>query len=166
MFGKHCCTGGQGGVVYTKSEDLYCSTRRASDRGKPFGLPAGCTNSIASLNLNLNDLAAAIGREQLKKLPWVVCRRREIVARLQDGLSEIGTVKIPEGIPGAEASYWFLRMEIDTTKLTCDKDNSGDSIELKVGTDENQHLVAIEPQGKGCKFALVRVEIRGEDDTI
>jgi hypothetical protein len=51
-------------------------------------------------------------------------------------------------------------------ELTCDKDNSGDSIELKVGTDENQHLVAIEPQGKGCKFALVRVEVRGEDDTI
>jgi hypothetical protein len=51
-------------------------------------------------------------------------------------------------------------------ELTCDKDNSGDSIELKVGADENQHLVAIEPQGKGCKFALVRVEVRGEDDTI
>jgi hypothetical protein len=51
-------------------------------------------------------------------------------------------------------------------ELTCDKDNSGDAIELKVGTDENQHLVAIEPQGKGCKFALVRVEVREEGDTI
>ena len=47
-------------------------------------------------------------------------------------------------------------------EVTCDKDSSGDSIELKVGTEENQHLVAIEPQGKGCKFALVRVE----EDTI
>jgi len=51
-------------------------------------------------------------------------------------------------------------------EVTCDKDSSGDSIELKVGTEENQHLVAIEPQGKGCKFALVRVEVRGEEDTI
>ena len=51
-------------------------------------------------------------------------------------------------------------------ELTCDKDSSGDAIELKVGTDENQHLVAIEPQGKGCKFALVRVEVRGEEGTI
>ena len=50
--------------------------------------------------------------------------------------------------------------------LTCDKDSSGNAIELKVGTDENQHMVAIEPQAKGCKFALVRVEVRGEDDTI
>ena len=51
-------------------------------------------------------------------------------------------------------------------QVSCDKDSSGDSIELKVGTEENQHLVAIEPQGKGCKFALVRVEVRGEEDTI
>ena len=51
-------------------------------------------------------------------------------------------------------------------EVTCDKDSSGDSIELKVGTEENQHLVAIEPQGKGCKFALVRVEVRGEENTI
>ena len=51
-------------------------------------------------------------------------------------------------------------------EVTCNRDSSGDSIELKVGTEENQHLVAIEPQGKGCKFALVRVEVRGEEDTI
>ena len=51
-------------------------------------------------------------------------------------------------------------------ELTCDKDSSGDAIELKVGTEENQHLVAIESQGKGSKFALVRVEVRGEEDTI
>jgi hypothetical protein len=51
-------------------------------------------------------------------------------------------------------------------QVTCDKDSSGDAIELKVGTEENQHLVAIESQGKGCKFALVRVELRHEDETI
>jgi hypothetical protein len=51
-------------------------------------------------------------------------------------------------------------------ELSCDKDNSGDAIELKVGTDENQHLVVIQAQGKGCKFALVRVEVRGEEGTI
>src|SRR5699024_4098238 len=76
MFGKHHSTGGQGGVVFTKDEALYKRARQASDRGKPFGLPAGATNPIASLNFNLNDLAATIGREQLKKLPGLVERRR------------------------------------------------------------------------------------------
>jgi hypothetical protein len=39
-------------------------------------------------------------------------------------------------------------------------------VELKVGTEENQHLVAIEPKGKGSKFALVYVRVRDKDTTI
>jgi dTDP-4-amino-4,6-dideoxygalactose transaminase len=128
MFGKHCCTGGQGGVVYTKTESLYFSARRASDRGKPIGMPAGSSNPVASLNYNLNDLSAAIGREQLKKLPDVVRRRREVVAKLDNGLSGLSAVKIPDSIPGAEPSYWFLRLEVDTSKLTCDKDTFCDAL--------------------------------------
>ncbi len=53
MFGKHhSVSGGQGGLVFTRDEALYRPVRRASDRGKPFFLPAGSTNVIASLNLN------------------------------------------------------------------------------------------------------------------
>jgi len=51
-------------------------------------------------------------------------------------------------------------------ELTCDKDKNGDSIELKVGTEDNQHLVAIKPQGKGSHFALVLVQVHGKDETI
>ncbi len=121
MFGKHCCTGGQGGLVYTKSEKLYYSARRASDRGKPIGMPAGSSNPVASLNFNLNDLSACIGREQLKKLPSVVARRRAVVAKIAEGLQETASVKMPVQLPGGEPSYWFLRLEVDTSKLTCDK---------------------------------------------
>jgi perosamine synthetase len=121
MFGKHFCTGGQGGVVYTKSEELYYKARQASDRGKPFGLPGGSTNCMASLNLNLNDLSAAIGRAQLKKVPEIVRRRQEIVAKISEGFKDLKAVKIPPQLPGAEPSYWFWRLEVDTDKLTCDK---------------------------------------------
>jgi hypothetical protein len=48
-------------------------------------------------------------------------------------------------------------------ELKCDGDNSGKKLELKVGTEDNQHIVAIEPEGKGSKFALVRVQARGKD---
>lgn len=50
-------------------------------------------------------------------------------------------------------------------ELTCDK-SKGDAVELKVGTEETQHLVAIEPKGKGSKFALVYVRVRDKDTTI
>lgn len=48
--------------------------------------------------------------------------------------------------------------------LKCEGDNTGPVTELKVGTDANQRVVAIEPQngGKGSTFALVYVHTRGK----
>jgi hypothetical protein len=51
--------------------------------------------------------------------------------------------------------------------VACDKTDSGDSIELKVGTEGNQHIVAIKPNDKGTKFALVYLRMHtGKDTTI
>lgn len=121
MFGKHFCTGGQGGVVFTKNEDLYYKIRQAADRGKPFGLPAGSTNCVASLNFNLNDLAATIGSVQLKKLPSIVEARRKVVAQLKEGFKDLQSIIIPEQLPNAEPSYWWWRLKVNVEKLSCDK---------------------------------------------
>ena len=50
----------------------------------------------------------------------------------------------------------------DSKELKCE-DNSGPVTELKVGTEDNQHVVAIEPRdaSKGSTFALVYVHTRG-----
>jgi hypothetical protein len=52
--------------------------------------------------------------------------------------------------------------------LKCDGDNSGPVTELKVGTEQNQHVVAIEPldAGKRSTFALVYVHTRGKQGDI
>ncbi len=121
MFGKHFCTGGQGGLVYTRDETLYMKARHASDRGKPFGLPGGSSNCIASMNLNLNDLQAVIGSAQLKKLAEIVSSRRSLVAKITEGLKDMQAVTIPPQLPGAEPSYWFWRLEVNTDKVICDK---------------------------------------------
>jgi hypothetical protein len=49
--------------------------------------------------------------------------------------------------------------------LTC-TGKSGDNIELKVGTKENQHIVAVEPEGKGSSFSLVYVRTHGKEADI
>jgi hypothetical protein len=48
-------------------------------------------------------------------------------------------------------------------ELKCEK-NSGPVTELKVGTEDNQHVVAVEPGegNKGSNFALVYVHTRGK----
>ena len=51
-------------------------------------------------------------------------------------------------------------------ELKCEGDNNGKTIELKAGTESNQHIVSIDPQSKGSDFALVDVRTRGKEGTI
>lgn len=120
MSGKHHATGAQGGVVYTDDEDVYWRARQLSDRGKPFGVEES-GNVRASLNLNGDDLSAAIGRVQLEKLPDVVDRRRELVGMIRERIEGLPGVVVPEQVPGAEPSYWYWRLGVDESALDCDK---------------------------------------------
>lgn len=121
MFGKHHSTGGQGGIVFTKTEDLYWKIRRHSDRGKPFGLPAGSTNAVAALNMNLNDLSACIGRVQLKRLPKIVAARRKLVQAMAEAAVGLKAVRVVVGPRDTEPSYWFLFFRIDLERIRVDK---------------------------------------------
>jgi hypothetical protein len=53
-------------------------------------------------------------------------------------------------------------------EVKCEGDNTGPVTELKVGTENNQHVVAIEPgkSGNGSTFALVYVHTRGKQGDI
>ncbi len=128
MFGKHHCTGGQGGVVFTRSEARYWAARRAADRGKPFNLPAGTDNVLASLNLNSNELACCMGRVQLRKLPSIVERRRALVRRIALGLKGLRAVSIPAPLRGARPSYWYLRLRFHPDAVSCDKQTFCDAL--------------------------------------
>jgi hypothetical protein len=53
-------------------------------------------------------------------------------------------------------------------ELKCEGDNTGKDVELKVGTEDNQHIVAVEPaeKGAGSTFALVYLHTRGKQGEI
>jgi hypothetical protein len=53
----------------------------------------------------------------------------------------------------------------ESSELTCGT-NVGNNIELKVGTKDNQHVVAVEPGEKGSTFALVYVRVHGKQTDI
>jgi len=121
MFGKHTCVGGQGGVVFTKDEALYWKVRQNSDRGKPFGLPAGSNNCVASLNFNLDEMHSAIGRVQITKTLDIAKKRREIVGKIMEGIKDVKAIKAMTTTEGAESSHWFLPLLFDENEVTCDK---------------------------------------------
>jgi perosamine synthetase len=121
MFGKLFCTGGQGGVVYTRDEDMYWRVRRAADRGKPFNRPPGSSNEMVAINCNLDEIHAAIGRVQLKKLADIVRRRQAAVAMLRErGLGELRAVAIPQAAD-LDCCYWFWRLRFRQENMPCSK---------------------------------------------
>jgi hypothetical protein len=58
--------------------------------------------------------------------------------------------------------------EQPSKELKCEGDNTGPVTELKVGTEDNEHVVAIKPNraGKGTIFALVYLYTRGKQGDI
>lgn len=64
----------------------------------------------------------------------------------------------------------------DSNELTCGKTDihggnysytsDSNTMELKTGTDDKQHIVAVKPDGDGSNIALVYVQKHGEKDSI
>jgi len=92
----------------------------------------------------------------------------KILAFYRDKLKKYGKVlechtREHGGDAHAEASE-----DENSKELKCEGDNSGPVTELKVGTQDNQHVVAVEPGDghSGCTFALVYLHARGKQSDI
>ena len=88
----------------------------------------------------------------------------KLVAYYKDQLQKYG--KVLE----CHTSHFEVNPDIkgsdhESHELTCEG-SSGNNVELKVGTKENQHIVAVEPDGKGSSFSLVYVRTHGKDAEI
>jgi len=81
----------------------------------------------------------------------------------EDKLKHFGDVLVCQGHNGGED----VSMHGDSAddKLTC-KDSHGSGWELKTGTQHNQHVVSIEPDGSGTRFGTVLVQIHGKEGDI
>jgi len=53
----------------------------------------------------------------------------------------------------------------ESNELTCEGEH-GSNIELKVGKKYDQHIVAVEPEGKGSSFSLVYIRTHGKEADI
>lgn len=82
---------GQGGVIITDDDDIAYQLKRLKDFGR-----AGGGNDIhdsIGWNFKFTDIQAVIGIEQMKKLPWRVDRKKDILKRYQENLKGIKQIK-------------------------------------------------------------------------
>jgi hypothetical protein len=90
---------------------------------------------------------------------------QKIIAFYQDQLKKFGNVvQCRTDKQGNDLSVSLSNQ--GSKEVTCKGDNSGKVVELKVGTEDNQRLVSVEPSGKGSDFALVYIRARGKESTI
>lgn len=89
----------------------------------------------------------------------------KLVSYYQEQLKKYGNVLV------CHTSHFDFNADIkhhrngDSDELTCDGSN-GSNVELKVGTKQNQHIVAVESDGKGSDFSLVYVRTHGKEADI
>ena len=88
----------------------------------------------------------------------------KIVAFYQDQLKKYGDVLVCH-TRSVHVNTGIKKLDENSHVLTCDGE-SGKDIELKVGTQDNQHIVAVEPTEGGSKFSLVYVRTHSKDAEI
>jgi len=104
---------GDGGMLTTSSADLDRAFRLLRQHG--MSVPDAVRHSstqvifeeypVAGYNYRMTDIQAAIGREQLKRLPAIIARRRELAARYDAGLRSVDGLIVPRE-PRWSRSNW------------------------------------------------------------
>lgn len=110
---KIMTTGGEGGMCVTYDYLTYRKLWAWKDHGKNYekshtqshGNYNWCHTTIGT-NARMTEMQAAIGRVQLRKVNAWVARRREIAMRMQEGLKNLPSLRVPYVTPN-ESCYRF-----------------------------------------------------------
>lgn len=136
---KHITTG-DGGMLISKHKDLADRVARARAFGvdRSFAqrsLPGMYDVPSLGLNYRMSDINAAIGRQQVKKLPEILRRRAENFAVLRAALANIPDLAIIDsGGPPCQSSHYCLSVVLGG-KLTLWRDQVALALKAKgIGT--------------------------------
>lgn len=143
MFSKAHSTGGCGGLIFTEDPDLYWKMRSLADRGKPFRKPDYDPkdprwNLHPALNFNLDELSCAIGLSTLSRLEDTICRRIDIIERINEGLVSSTVVQPCRWRPEVVPSPFFHTLRVDTDRLRVSKEQFARAVAAE-GININPH---------------------------
>jgi perosamine synthetase len=118
MFSKNHASGGCGGIVFTKKEELYQIIRSMADRGKPFFKadynPKDPRQALcAALNFNQDEISCAIGSATLAKLDKTILQRTKIANFINEKVARECRIIVPSEIPkDTQISPFFLSFKL------------------------------------------------------
>ncbi len=111
-------TTGEGGMLATSDEKLAAQFRL----GRSHGEASRYGHTQLGFNFRLTDVAAALGREQLRKLPRALRHRRSNAARLMRGLQGVPGLKLPHRAPQSCHAFNLFTVRVDPEVLGMSRD--------------------------------------------
>jgi perosamine synthetase len=112
---------GDGGMLTTADSALDQKFRRLRHHGMNVSDTVRHTASkviheeypVLGYNYRMTDIQAAIGREQLKRLPAIVSRRRALAARYHDGLGDVDGLHVPAEPEWARTNWQSYAVRVE-----------------------------------------------------
>jgi len=138
-------TTGEGGMVTTNDPVLA----EKAVALKHFGQTTDGKFTYHGTNYKMSNIAAAIGLEQLKKLPGILDDRIKKAGRYSDLLTDIKGVRHPTKKPGVTHVFqsYCIYVEKDGTRDRLRKDLADRGIETQIGT----YALHLEPSYSGVR---------------
>jgi dTDP-4-amino-4,6-dideoxygalactose transaminase len=103
LYASKNMTTGEGGVVTTNDDQVAEVTRMVRTHGEK----AKYASQMLGNNYRMSEIQAAIGGEQLKKLPSFIAKRRENAKQLTEILSKSNKLCLPREFEG-DVHSWYL----------------------------------------------------------
>jgi dTDP-4-amino-4,6-dideoxygalactose transaminase len=99
-----CC--GTGAMLVTDDDDLAAALRRLRSR-QPAQRANIVASGVAPYGTECGELAAALGRVQLRRLPELLARRRQVETFYRDHVLSFEGIKPPYQAPEVDELHWF-----------------------------------------------------------
>jgi len=97
---------------------------------------------LPGFKCNMTDIQAALGLQQLRKLPGFQERRREIMCRYHQAFSACDALQIPVERPDAESAWQLYALRLNLDQLTIDRSRFIEELKaLNIGT--SVHFIPI-----------------------
>ena len=113
--GKHMTTG-EGGLVTTDDPEVARRVTLFVNKAWGYGDPKP-DHVFPALNYRMTELQGAVALAQLRKLEWVVQRRREVAAAMSAALRDVPGLELPGDPAGGRHSWWKYAFFVDDARI-------------------------------------------------
>lgn len=112
FHGSKTLTTGEGGLLATRSSDLFERVLFLRDHGRKPGDTAFFNTEVA-YKYKMSSMQAALGLAQLERVEELITRKRQIFAWYRERLADLPCLTLNHEADGVQNVYWMVTIALD-----------------------------------------------------